>query len=45
MKNLKKEYLELEIEVSLLLARDVLTASDENDVMDDPYSGDDKWWE
>ena len=44
MKDLKKEYVELEMEISLFMARDVLTASDEHNVTDDPYSGDNQWW-
>lgn len=41
-----KKYLELEIDVIKLLQNDVLTASSENDVVDDPYnnSSSNNWW-
>lgn len=42
MEIFKKKYCELEVEILSLTTVDVLTASDENDVVDDPYS--EKWW-
>ena len=42
MEIFKKKYYELEVEILSLATADVLTGSDENDVIDDPYS--DKWW-
>ena len=41
---MKREYLELEIDVLLLLQEDIITASDENDVVDDPYGPGNDWW-
>ena len=42
MEIFKKKYYELDMEILSFTTMDVLTASDENDVVDDPYS--DKWW-
>lgn len=40
---MKKNYVELEIEVMLLSQQDILTMSDEVDKKDDPY-GESGWW-
>ena len=42
MQIFKKKYDELEVEILSLTTTDVLTASDEDNVIDDPYES--KWW-
>lgn len=47
MKDNKRKYYELEIDVFALSVQDVLTASSDQNVTDDPYNpdGDDgEWW-
>ena len=41
---MKKEYLELELELVMFLHEDVLTNSSESDVTDDPYVPGEEWW-
>ena len=44
MKDNKRKYYELEIDVFALSVEDVLTASSDINVEDDPYDPDDNWW-
>ena len=41
---MKKEYLELELDVIFLDGFDVITASKDSDVVDDPNKPGDEWW-
>jgi hypothetical protein len=42
---MKKNYIELEINILQLFQEDILTESSENDVVDDPYNNGNNWWE
>jgi hypothetical protein len=42
---MKKNYIELEINILQLFHEDILTESSENDVIDDPYNNGNNWWE